>query len=192
VVNEVIATPAVVVATPAVVVPTYGVSYSPSSCGSDETNRLLEALLQEQRALRQEVANLKAGGAAQPRDPKVLLRANCARCHTEGQLAAGTEFSMFDQKGELYGLSAIDRKVMAKRLQAGTMPPPERDNTGLRVQKMIAADRTELASLLLNPPPAPKPQPAPEPTKEPPAPPPAPKIPPASPSGAALKQEGKK
>lgn len=161
-------------ATP-ILIPTYGVVYAPTYGGTtDETNRLLAELLAEQRALRSEIAALKDGtGPKVFKDPRPSLKANCARCHTEGQLAPGTDFSLFDEKGEPFALSSVDRKAMAKRLQNGTMPPPVTEAGGLKVQRMLAADRAELAGLLLNPPPAPKVSP--------------PVIPPAAPSGASLK-----
>lgn len=150
-------------ATPAyatqLLIPTYGVSYVPTYGGAtDETNRLLQELLAENRAIRAELAQLRtAGPAAQARDPKPIIKQWCAACHTEG--TANNDFTLFDEKGEPYALSSVDRKTMARLLRDGKMPKPQRDPTGLMVQRMPQADREALAQILLNPPPAPKPAP---------------------------------
>ncbi len=113
-----------VVAPVAVSLPLYGASYTG---GDGETAEALRAILEELKAMRQELAGLR-GGAAGPQavtaknDPDPILVKHCAACHTDGPNVKG-DFGMFDDKGILLKLNGPDKRAVVKRVREGTMPP---------------------------------------------------------------------
>lgn len=144
------------VAPVAVAVPLYGASYN---TGDPETALALQAILEELRALRGEVAGLRGSGAppgaqAAPRaDPAKVLAVHCAACHTEGPKLKG-DMAFFDPKGQLLKLNGPDKRAIEKRTREGTMPPPERP-------KLTPDDKAAIGAFAAGPPlPAPQPAPA--------------------------------
>lgn len=81
----------------------------------------LTPLLEELRAMRLEMQQLRAGGGVLPLEEPAglkVLRESCGRCHTGPDAKKG--FQVFDAKGTLVG----DAGKIVSAIDAGTMPPP--------------------------------------------------------------------
>lgn len=148
----VVQTPVVVAPAVATILPLYGAGYTGGS-GSEQTD-LLRQLLDEIKALRADVADLKAGGGVPPlkaratEDPTAILKANCASCHT-GQKSRA-EFQLFTDKGEPVFLNGPTRKEILARVKAQpghpVMPPPGHDRlTPAQIGALEAAFSTAKA-----------------------------------------------
>lgn len=99
------------------VLPLYTIGYQPAVD--------LTPLLDELRALRGEVQQLRAGGGVLPlrEEPAGLkvLRQACARCHTEG---SAKKVALFSAAGVLLDEAALKGRIVAA-IHEGRMPPRE-------------------------------------------------------------------
>lgn len=118
----------------AAVVPVYTAVHGPQSQSSDELLAAVKELTAEVRALREELAAIRAAqteatGPAGPKpEPLAVAKASCLKCH--GPAAAddkGGGFRLFaDDEGKAFApLSPRDRQRIASRVANGTMPPPK-------------------------------------------------------------------
>lgn len=100
------------------VLPLYTIGYQPAVD--------LTPLLEELRALRGEVQQLRSGGGVLPlrEEPAGLkvLRQACARCHTEG--AAKGKLALFSAAGVLLEDAALKGRIVSA-IHEGRMPPKE-------------------------------------------------------------------
>lgn len=134
------------VAPATIVLPLYGASYSEAD---PESALALQAILEELKAMRQEIAALRSPAGPQPQaapkiDPVKVLAANCAGCHTPGPKLKG-EFEIFAPDGKPLKLNGPDRRAIEKRVREGTMPPPGGP-------KLSADDRAAIAAFVASPP----------------------------------------
>lgn len=129
--------PAPAVAPAAVAVPLYGIVHVPAdSADLQELRRMVAELTAEVKALRKEMAGLKAAGQplaakappAANAGPSALsvIQARCAGCHGQDAAAdkgGGLELLRGDVLG---GGDAATAKQIVEAVRAGTMPPPRR------------------------------------------------------------------
>lgn len=83
----------------------------------------LTPLLEELRAMRLEMQQLRAGGGVLPLEEPAglkVLRETCSRCHSGADAKKG--FAIFDAKGTLTAKAADIGKIVGA-IDAGTMPP---------------------------------------------------------------------